>query len=364
VALGERGVAVGERGAALAWRVGRDGTATIDQTDGDVFYRVERGGAFVVRTPAGDVIVTGTCFRVEVHRMSSKHRLIIAAGAGALVAATAVVTVYEGGVRVGNAQGTIRVASGERAVLAAGEAPRVVGGEPHAESPAAERGPSPPAAQATPAALAARYEVQERELHALRTKVRAFEEKEAADKARREAANSVDPSPGTLEEWAKQCQVPIPAPPFLNEDLQPGAAETSLREAGLSQEEVELAAEIGERMRQQALERMRALYVEATGRKDLAQGLSFVGMLLELYAKAPAGEGTEVRRRLSAERAGLSAPGAASPPSVLERAFRASLGLHEEFEQALAKELGPQKAREINRNTSGKSNLSLGGGCR
>jgi hypothetical protein len=292
----------------------------------------------------------------------------LAAGAGALVAATAVVTVYEGGVRVSNAQGTVALGAGERAVAAAGEAPRADSEAARApdgeEAAPAPRAAATAAAPATAAELAGRYEAQARELREVRAKLRAFEEKEAEEKARREASNVVDPSPGMLQEWAKRCEIPIAAPPFLNDDLQPGGGETSLREAGLSEEEVKLAGEIGDRLRQEATERMRALYLEATGRKDLAQGLSFAGLLLELHAKAPPGEATEIRRRLSAERAGLAAPAGAGPPSPLERALRVSLGLHKEFERALAKEVGPQKAHEINRNTSGKGSLKLGGGCK
>ncbi len=54
IALGGRGIAVAEAGAALSWR--RDGRAvTVAQTAGEVFYRVEAGGPFVVETPAATV---------------------------------------------------------------------------------------------------------------------------------------------------------------------------------------------------------------------------------------------------------------------------------------------------------------------
>lgn len=67
--LGERAVAVAEPGASLRWTVGSGGDGAVVQDRGDVFYRVERGGPFVVATPAGDVRVIGTCFRVEVTEM-------------------------------------------------------------------------------------------------------------------------------------------------------------------------------------------------------------------------------------------------------------------------------------------------------
>ncbi len=46
--------------------VAADGATTVSQPSGDVFYRVNHGGPFVVHTPAGDIHVTGTCFRIEV----------------------------------------------------------------------------------------------------------------------------------------------------------------------------------------------------------------------------------------------------------------------------------------------------------
>src|SRR5262249_28507632 len=53
VELGGRGIAVAERGSALEWRVARSGAARVEQSQGSVFYRVERGEPFIVATPAG-----------------------------------------------------------------------------------------------------------------------------------------------------------------------------------------------------------------------------------------------------------------------------------------------------------------------
>ncbi len=82
LALGRRGVAVAEAGAELEWRVQPGGDARIVQKSGDVFYRVERGGRFVVVTAAGEVEVTGTCFRVEVDPMSFSKQAMWSAGLG------------------------------------------------------------------------------------------------------------------------------------------------------------------------------------------------------------------------------------------------------------------------------------------
>jgi ferric-dicitrate binding protein FerR (iron transport regulator) len=59
--VGDRALAVAEQGTHLAWR-----GDVVTQDRGDAFYRVEPGGPFRVTTPAGDVDVRGTCFRVKV----------------------------------------------------------------------------------------------------------------------------------------------------------------------------------------------------------------------------------------------------------------------------------------------------------
>src|SRR5262249_13838709 len=122
IPLGRGAVAGAEPGAALAWGVD-DGAARIEQTRGDVFYRVERGGPFVVATPAGTVTVKGTCFRVEVTEMK---QAVIGAAVGAAAMAAVLVTVYEGRVLLANEHGATEVRAGEKARAQAGETPAAV----------------------------------------------------------------------------------------------------------------------------------------------------------------------------------------------------------------------------------------------
>jgi ferric-dicitrate binding protein FerR (iron transport regulator) len=98
VHVGARAVAVLEPGAHVRW----DGDAIL-QDRGDVFWRVEPGARFAVRTPAGEVAVKGTCFRVKV--------LAGAAAAGVAIA----VVVYEGKVGVSRAGTHVDLAAGESA---------------------------------------------------------------------------------------------------------------------------------------------------------------------------------------------------------------------------------------------------------
>src|SRR5204863_4818622 len=107
---GGRAVAVVEAGAELAWTAEADGVR-IDQPRGDVFYRVEHGGPLRVVTPAGEVQVTGTCFRVMLESA--------AAGSAALV------DVLEGSVRVRSGERALPLRAGDSARLALGQAPEL-----------------------------------------------------------------------------------------------------------------------------------------------------------------------------------------------------------------------------------------------
>ena len=127
VAIGGRAVAALEPGAALAWDVGLLGDARVEQERGRAFYRVDRGGPFVVHTPAGEVHVTGTCFSVEVDQMSSEAAFLRSTTKGALTSALAtalvIVTVHEGRVVLGGPTHEVELELGQRARLVVGQAP-------------------------------------------------------------------------------------------------------------------------------------------------------------------------------------------------------------------------------------------------
>ncbi len=113
--LGARGIAVLERGAHVAWNGDE-----VTQSAGDVFYRVERGGAFRVHTPSGDVQVLGTCFRVRVENEENGEGAVnlrdLKVGAfGAALGAAAFVSVYEGKVAFSQPEPTERASRSRRA---------------------------------------------------------------------------------------------------------------------------------------------------------------------------------------------------------------------------------------------------------
>jgi hypothetical protein len=147
VGVGTRAVAVLEPGAHVAW----DGDR-VTQDRGDVFWRVEPGARFVVRTPAGEATVKGTCFRV-----------MVLAGATTAAAAIAVV-VYEGKVGVSHAGMEVDLVAGESAETDDRGVRRVGDLSPAAASPASV--PSGRAAAVSPAA-AASSAAQDDSAHAL-----------------------------------------------------------------------------------------------------------------------------------------------------------------------------------------------------
>jgi hypothetical protein len=117
VTIAQRAAAAMEPGADLSWSV-RKRQVRVQQRRGSVFYRVDGGAPFRVVTPAGEVEVTGTCFRVT-----------LGGGPAALAAMTTLVSVLEGSVKVGSGEHALTVKAGEAVRLSPGRPPVSVPGE-------------------------------------------------------------------------------------------------------------------------------------------------------------------------------------------------------------------------------------------
>jgi hypothetical protein len=117
VTIAQRAAAAMEPGADLSWSV-RKRRVRVQQRRGSVFYRVDGGGPFQVVTPAGEVEVTGTCFRVT-----------LGGGPATLAALTTLVSVLEGSVKVGSGEHALTVKAGEAVRLSPGRPPERVPGE-------------------------------------------------------------------------------------------------------------------------------------------------------------------------------------------------------------------------------------------
>ncbi|MEO1173483.1 MAG: hypothetical protein AAFX94_15735, partial [Myxococcota bacterium] len=310
VTLGHRGIAVAERGSEAQWSVAYDGSTWIKQESGSVFYRVEPGGSFEVNTPAGTVVATGTCFRVEV----VMKQILTSAAAGLVVGAATVVTVYEGSVDV---SGSV---AGEKS-LSAGESVEIADGKPLAVSEAYRRGPAAvtPAVRvekASPGVLERFIALEEgaapsraqhvaavREVERLQHRVAALES-ELEDR-KEHGRKTYDIPEEELIRMAEDCEVTY--------DWQPPSDRVS-RVSDDSAEALELDAEqrseinrVFENTNDRLAQELRDLYVELTGDPNVGS-LSFDAIMGEIRDKTPVEEIRRVMQRLSSERAGLMVP--------------------------------------------------------
>jgi hypothetical protein len=350
-ALGDRAVAVAEPSATLTWRINDDGDAVIEQRAGDVFYRVDRGGPFVVHTPAGDVHVTGTCFRIEVEPMNRTKQLLLSGTVGAALASAVVITVYEGHVVADSKTGNhTQIAAGNRATLGPNGHTLVVAGKSTPSSDA----PDPIARTidtktATREELVARAEAQDAEIAKLHTRVAELEnnghilEHDQSDPGR----PWHDPSPETLKSWAGECHIRNDEP-----GLDRWQPQTTLgkNERGLEPSELGPVNDVMAQLQKDWKALVKQLYIEATGDVQGAETLSTEAMRREIEEKGAPGEHENILQRIAQERAGLvPAPTAEqiAKSSPFERLFRSYLELGDKTEAALAKRLGPDRAAAI-----------------
>ena len=348
--IGERAVAVAEPGAALAWRVGD--AALVEQSRGNVFYRVDRGETpFGVTTPAGRVAVLGTCFRVDVAEGSTT------------------VAVYEGVVSVENERGRLSVSPGEQAVLSPGRVPIAV---PlpwlaaHAQLP-------PAAPSATPAELLARERAYRAQIAALRGRASELENQLAVAHRSEAIPDSIEPGRPPTDKYdgfshdelawmARKCELRYDLPGYAY------ATEFSVKEStaaqlGVSAAEREAIDRINREGDPKLVEQTKDLYAEITGDRTVADALEPRTLQHEIFLKSRRGDEERATQRLSAERAGL-----ARPPSSLsglppvERLLRLLAASGDQYEQRLAAVFGAKRAAELRHQHVGMG-LRVQAGC-
>jgi len=344
--LGDRAVAVAEPHATLTWRIDDDGGAVVEQRAGDVFYRVDRGGPFVVHTPVGDVHVTGTCFRIEVEPMNKTTQLLLSGTVGAALAAGIVVTVYEGRVVADTGSARTELVAGNRATIGA-DGRTLVDSAGSSTAPAIAAGATLDERNATREELLARTASQRTELARLRERVAELERLRSAipDNGAETGRAWYDPSPERLKAWAAECHVRSDEP-----GLGSWRPATALGRNDLGLEPDELAdynAAFSEvQTRWFAL--VRELYIEATGDTAGVETLSIDAMRGEIQQKSAPEELGYLLQRIANERAGLAqAPADLSQASPFERMMRNYISLGDQVEQALATRLGPERAKEL-----------------
>jgi hypothetical protein len=337
ISLG-RAVAVMEAGSALELRAGR-----WSQRAGNVFYRVDHGGAFTLVTPAGEVVVLGTCFRVEVDPMRLVGQTKVGFVAGAALATAVVVTVYEGRVRLANGQGQRELEAGEQGSFAAGQAPRLVA----ASEPAVARPAAHPPALVPPAAPA--------EIERLRATV-AAQEKQLADlqqDLQRKGGGKpwVDVPHDELVARASRCELRWEQPEINGYEVKPLDEKNGwARTAGLSDTERDAYNEALKELQASVAGQLRPLFVEMTGDAAMAEKLPIGGLMGLMMEKAPDSARIAARTQLSKERAGLApSPADLAKTPVIERALRVVTGAGDELERRFGERVGADRARSLRR---------------
>jgi hypothetical protein len=298
--LGDAAIAVAEPGAALHWRT-RAGRLEVEQSRGRVFYRAER--PLSVRTPVGDVDVTGTSFAID------------------SATARADLVVYEGAVVVVSGDRRTDVIAGQRVRITS----RGVG----------LARPSPwiddEAAPSTgPASLAAAP---------------------IARDCAAAAENVFDPGAATLAAWAAECRLRFDVAPNGYDD---SGLEHYLDQLAVTAVERPVVRETIRAIEARADRDLAHAYLDATGDATPADTLSVEWMFSEVMRSADPDEPAEVRRRLSHERAGLeTAPEDLALVTPYESQVRWVMRSGDVLERELAAKLGAARSRELRARNGG-----------
>jgi hypothetical protein len=325
VSLGDRAVAVLEPGAHLRW----DGDR-VEQPRGNVFYRVERGATFTVKTPTADAQVLGTCFRISIDQESEMKRRDVAAGAIGAVAAVAVFAVYEGKVRVSHHDQAVTVGAGESAVA---DGTSVRTGSTVATS-----------AKTSVPAGTARTETQ------LRARLAELEQEKAQLDAELTAAydafgkSAYDLGP---EDWAKLAErgeFKYQYPCFQKGGYRP--TEAQLQKLGLPAEAADTIQKAYANSNQRFATEMRAVCAEKLGKPSTDAELSTcIQSLFEaIYSGGPT-TAKAAFKQVAEIRAGKKTPADATTPEMkMLLVFSGGMG---PFEAELAKAFGADEAHRL-----------------
>lgn len=358
VAIGKRATAVLEAGAAVKWNADR-----VTQERGDVFYRVERGGPFSVETPAGVVEVLGTCFRVRVRPESKgdgnvngklKKDVALAAGSAA-IAALAVVTVYEGKVRLSHAKGNVELGAGESGALDENGARRADGEAlSSAEAAVGEKGSS----------LAKANDELAKDIAELNRKIKGAQQSKAKLEgellaAQTELAKRTDGGAPRgrhefdldQEDWktlAGEGTVKFRVPCLRNTPWKPES--DALDKLGLSPDDAGTLSDAYKRSNERVWDVIRPLCVKAIGNADVVDSLgpdTCTHVVVDMARKQDSESASEAMRLVAEARAGLKPAPAGGQQGAVFETFWALTGEMSRFESDLAQSFGPEEAKRI-----------------
>lgn len=360
VALGDHALAVLEPATRLDW-VGE----RVTQQSGAVFYRVDKGGGiFRVTTPAGDVEVLGTCFRVSVgsDRASEdrmKSRELAAAGGGAVLAAVVVVTVYEGKVRLVRENQSVVLEAGQSGRLDAHGAQPIEEGAPGAAEHALlpHRGGTAAADTRTPATRSdvppgslRKLEDLEREKQDLQAQLRVLEE-ELSRQAPARSRSEWDLDQNDWKELAAAGHVKFMLPCLMpGGEAWKGPPPAERDKLGLSAEDGQTIADAYRRSNERMWAVLRPLCLDAVGNEEVVNALGGPGCVQAIGKKARSTDADAARaaRQLVADvRAGLRPEPKEKPQHPVFESLMAVTGEMQRFEADLAESFGPEEAKRL-----------------
>ena len=332
VQIGARAVAVVEAGGEIAWS-GRGGRLRVDQPSGSVFYRVDRGGSFQVVTPAGEVEVTGTCFRVTAD-VPGRPQGQGDDGEGTEQVTATWVEVMEGAVILRNGQGEVGLTPGERGRIALGAMPVKMPWphDPLEGSQLARVGRSPSETGRRPTTVTV-------PLRAPGAAVRPTDPL-AEDEGR---GKFFDFSPTERQALARRCNFRWSLPRHLTH-----FSAMDFKEVPLQSEQRAAIARLMEQHRQEFLADLRKIYLEVVGDRQTVDRLTALSLYQEIDAKSLREDGIEARRLILNEWAGtVAAPGDLKTRPPIERMWRMLVGSSDEIVRRLETVVSRDDARRI-----------------
>lgn len=353
VKLGDRAIAVLEPGAELKWN-----GPHVEQTKGDVFYRVEKGDGFDVHTAEGDVAVKGTCFRVKLKGDEMATRDWKMGALGALGASALFVGVYEGKVAVSHANESKMVTAGQAAGVS-NEHGVVVGDMETGALAAAAGGDNggDPLLTAnrnlvdTVSQYRKRLEAIEGEKKELAERLKGAEKDLDREQRGPDAApikNEFDLSQDDLVTLAKEGTLKF-SDPCTKKDYRPDA--DALTRLGLSPQDGDTIAAAYKVANDWREKQMRPICIEAIGRSELTERMPVDGcmhIVSDLLSETNSVERKEAQQMAVDIRAGLRPmPKPGEKVSPLTRMMLSASQVGKVLEDELAKSFGPEEAHRL-----------------
>jgi hypothetical protein len=312
-----------------------------------------------VHTAAGDVDVTGTCFRVDVKasgRSDEMQARDVKMGAlGAALALGMSVAVYEGKVAVSHAQERVTLKAGESADVSDADGVVVTSAKLGAGGAAGSQ--DAPLEEAnkslvvTVSDMKKRLETIESQKKDLEQKLSQAEEKLKAEQSGADGApakSDFDLSQDDLVALAKEGTLKYRVPCSKQAGYKPDA--DVVNKLGLSPQDADTIANAYKKVAEWREKNMRPICQEVLGKSELTDKMSVdscMHLVSDFLSETDPKARTEAQQLAVDVRAGLKTPPPGEKMPPLTRMMLASTQQIKVFEEELAKSFGPDEAHRI-----------------